>query len=56
MKRYFILALILCGIICGFIGYHCGIHRATTGAGWIEDNYFVLEVNGNLYEWEISTE
>ena len=59
LKRYFhdmniaLICLILCGIICSFLGYHYGVLQATTSNGWIEGDRFVLEVDGHLYEWDI---
>lgn len=38
------------------IGYKLGIQTATTSEGWIEDDKFILEVNGQIYEWWIDEE
>ena len=40
-------------LIALFSGYHLGIHKATTSDGWLENDEFVLEVDGQIYAWEV---
>lgn len=54
MKNLIITILIL---VCGmYVSYNMGIHKATTADGWIDNDKFVLEVDGNYYEWWIDEE
>lgn len=63
-KWSLLIAIILTVVItltCTIIAYHTAIHDATTSEGWVdyrEDGtpIFVLEVNGNYYEWFIDEE
>lgn len=50
---YITLMAITIAIISSVFGYHTGIQVATTSNGWIENDKFVLEVNGQCYEWFI---
>ena len=53
MKKMVIAAALA---VVMLIGYKLGIQTATTSEGWIEDDKFVLEVNGQIYEWWIDEE
>ena len=46
-----LIALVICGFVCGIIGYYGGIKQATQSDGWVENGKFVLQVNGHQYEW-----
>ena len=48
---YIMLITIVIVTVSLIIGYHTGIRTATTSDGWIEGNKFVLEVDGQYYEW-----
>lgn len=56
MKK--IVILIVSCILCLIMGYNVGIQNATTSNGWYEykneTSYFILEVDGQLYEWYIN--
>ena len=52
-----VLAFVIgCGV-CAWMGYNTGITNATTSDGWIDEDergtWFVLEVDGNYYEWGV---
>ena len=51
MKK--LMALIVSFILFLVIGYQIGIKHATTAEGWIENNSFLLDVDGQVYEWII---
>ena len=51
MKK--IIALIIITLIGSMVGYQIGIYKATTSEGQIQQNSFILEVNGQIYEWII---
>ena len=51
MKKF--IALIVSFILCLTIGYQIGIKHATTAEGWIENSSFLLDVDGQIYEWII---
>lgn len=53
MKKIMIVIIM---VIIGLAGYAQGINRATTSDGWIDNDMFILEVNGHIYEWDISEE
>lgn len=55
MKRIFSICLILLSLFAGFyFGRMIGMNHALTSDGWIEGDKFVLEVDGDLYEWDIN--
>jgi len=55
----FVIALVIVlSVVAGaaVVAYNTAIERATTAEGWIDENtegdaVFVLDVDGNLYEW-----
>lgn len=54
-----LVLVLIAGALVG--GYAAGIHRATTAEGWIDEDpegvlCFFLDVNGNLYAWDVSEE
>jgi len=53
--KYFV-TFFLTAIIAMAFGYSAGIHKATTSDGWREGDKFVLEVEGQLYEWWLDEE
>lgn len=51
MKK--IIVLVISCVLCVVLGYQAGISKATTSDGWVEDGSFLLDVDGQLYEWII---
>lgn len=57
MKNVIITALVLVSMIICFVGgFTAGIRKATTSNGWIEGHEFVLNIDGNIFAWEIEEE
>lgn len=61
-KNMIVLAAVAVLIVAAlFGGYAIGIHRATTAEGWMDEDHegaprFMLEIDGNIYIWDISEE
>lgn len=61
-KNVIVLVVAVALIVAAlFGGYAMGIHRATTADGWLDEDpagvlCFLLEVDGNLYVWDVSEE
>ena len=51
MKK--MVALVISCILCMMVGYQVGVNRATTSEGWAENGSFLLDVDGQVYEWII---
>lgn len=56
-----LVAVVVLIVAAVFGGYVMGIHRATTAEGWLDEDSegvlcFLLEVDGNLYVWDVSEE
>ena len=53
-----ITIIITCALalIALFGGYQLGIRKATTSEGWVENESFLLEVDGHIYEWLLDEE
>ena len=52
MKKF--IVLIISFILCIIIGYQIGIKHATTAESWTENGSFLLDVDGQIYEWIIN--
>lgn len=50
------LAVAVSLTVMGLVGYSVGVRHATTAEGWIDNDRFVLEVDGNIYTWDVSEE
>lgn len=50
-KRIGITFLIVLALLAG---YKFGVYHATTAAGHLENNSFILTVDGNDYEWIVN--
>lgn len=50
--RYFV-GFFITVIVAMLFGYYAGIHKATIANGWQEGNKFVLELEGQIYEWDL---
>ena len=50
-KRIGIAFLIILALL---VGYKFGVYHATTAAGHLENNSFILTVDGNDYEWIVN--
>lgn len=61
-KNVITLVMVAVLIVAALFGGHAiGIHRATTAEGWIDEDpegvlCFLLEVDGNVYAWDVSAE
>lgn len=51
MKK--MIAWVISCILCMMVGYQVGVNRATTSEGWAENGSFLLDVDGQVYEWII---